>query len=264
MLAVALDEAGVQPWLDPDIALAAVNSSMACILAGPPQAMALLQRRLEAEDVACRPVETSHAFHSPTLRPAAAAVTAFAATLKMQPPKIPYLSNVTGDWITAEQATARRATGPSICAGRCALPTLSAACCRHPHRSCWKSAREPRCPPSSVSTLCARATVWDRCSPPCPPSMSATPSWQACLPRSASSGCSTFPSIGTVSGRPSRRRRLPLPTYPFERQRYWVDPVPQAGPGGMATGAVQSGRQERRADVADWFAVASWNPVLSL
>ena len=57
MLAVSLDETAVQPWLDDEIALAAVNSPAACVLAGPPEAITALQCRLAAADIACRPVE---------------------------------------------------------------------------------------------------------------------------------------------------------------------------------------------------------------
>src|SRR5205085_5810812 len=50
-----------------------------------------------------------------------------------------------------------------------------------------------------------------------------------------------------------RRRRVPLPTYPFERVRCWIDPPTEKGDWGAQQKAF-----ERRSDIADWFYVPSW------
>jgi acyl transferase domain-containing protein/acyl carrier protein len=53
-----------------------------------------------------------------------------------------------------------------------------------------------------------------------------------------------------------KRRRLPLPTYPFERKRYWIEP----GDGNTAAAKQQSGQalKGKKADLADWFYIPSW------
>ena len=105
MLAVSLSEEAIVPWLGREVELAAVNSPAACVLAGPVEAIAEVESRLAGQEVACRRVEASHAFHSSLLRPAAEELTEFARGLKPQAPRIPYISNLTGAWITAAQAT---------------------------------------------------------------------------------------------------------------------------------------------------------------
>src|SRR6185295_3938223 len=62
-------------------------------------------QQLAAQEIACRAVPASHAFHTTLLAPIADELTALVRTLKLHPPTIPYISNVTGTWITAEQAT---------------------------------------------------------------------------------------------------------------------------------------------------------------
>ena len=49
-----------------------------------------------------------------------------------------------------------------------------------------------------------------------------------------------------------QRRRLPLPTYPFERKRYWIEPAPQRH---QDSGMI---RLHKEPDLARWFSVPSW------
>ncbi|HZO75068.1 MAG TPA: type I polyketide synthase, partial [Ktedonobacteraceae bacterium] len=103
MLAVALSPEQVQSWLSDQISLAIINSAKQCVLAGTPEAIAALQTRLGQEEIVSRLIPSSHAFHSPLLVPAQAELDALAASITMQPPQIPYLSNVTGEWISEQE-----------------------------------------------------------------------------------------------------------------------------------------------------------------
>ncbi|HET8842328.1 MAG TPA: type I polyketide synthase, partial [Ktedonobacteraceae bacterium] len=105
MLVVALPEQSVRPYLTEQIGLAIVNGPSACVLAGPDQAIAQLEVQLAEQEIACRRVETTHAFHSMMLYPVREPLTALMNTITLRKPQIPYISNVTGTWITDEQAT---------------------------------------------------------------------------------------------------------------------------------------------------------------
>src|SRR5205085_7832480 len=105
MLALPLPEAEVRRFLSDTINLAVINAPSTCVLAGSPEAIAALEQQLAAQEIACRRVETTHAFHSAMLAPIAAAVTELARTITLHPPRLPYLSNLTGTWITDAQAT---------------------------------------------------------------------------------------------------------------------------------------------------------------
>ena len=105
MLAVTLNEAETLGYLEDGLALAAVNSPQLCVVSGPAGDIQRLKGRLEAEGVACRLVHASHAFHSHMMEPILERFKERVAQVPLSPPVLPYLSNLTGTWITAEQAT---------------------------------------------------------------------------------------------------------------------------------------------------------------
>ncbi len=105
MLAVPLAAHDIQPYLPEQMSLAAINSPHMCVLAGPAEAIKLLEMQLGEQDIVSRRLETTHAFHSAMLASLQPAVTDLARQVTLRPPRIPYISNVTGTWITPEQAT---------------------------------------------------------------------------------------------------------------------------------------------------------------
>jgi phthiocerol/phenolphthiocerol synthesis type-I polyketide synthase E len=107
MLAVPMSEAAVRDALAaaPNCELAAVNAAEVCVVSGPFAAIDALDARLRGQGVECRRLRTSHAFHSAAMAPMLAEFEALMRGIRLQAPKLPYLSNVTGGWISAEQAT---------------------------------------------------------------------------------------------------------------------------------------------------------------
>ncbi|HET9620458.1 MAG TPA: type I polyketide synthase, partial [Kofleriaceae bacterium] len=105
MLAVQLDEAEAAAALSPGLAIAAVNGPGLTVVAGPSAEIDALAAALTARGVGARRLVTSHAFHSAMLDPAVAPLVATVARTPLAPPSLRYISNVTGTWITAGEAT---------------------------------------------------------------------------------------------------------------------------------------------------------------
>lgn len=104
MLATPLSKEAVKSYLSKTISLSAHNGDSLTVLAGEAEAILAVQQQLLDQQIACRILEASHAFHSHMMEQAAASLTNLAQSITFAPPQIPYLSNVTGEWITARQA----------------------------------------------------------------------------------------------------------------------------------------------------------------
>ncbi|NEO89615.1 MAG: acyltransferase domain-containing protein, partial [Moorea sp. SIO3G5] len=104
MLAVPLPEQEVQSLLGQELSLAVINGPSQSVISGPTDAIALLQNQLDQQGLEYRRLHTSHAFHSKMMEPILDSFTDQVKQVSLKPPQIPYLSNVTGTWITAEQA----------------------------------------------------------------------------------------------------------------------------------------------------------------
>ncbi|MEG8279768.1 FkbM family methyltransferase [Streptomyces sp. AHA2] len=105
MLAVMLPEREVTALLGGQLSLSAVNGPQLCVVGGAVAAVEALETSLREGGVVCRRVQSTHAFHSSMMEPVAERVTELARSVTLKAPSIPYLSNVTGEPITDEQAT---------------------------------------------------------------------------------------------------------------------------------------------------------------
>lgn len=105
MLSVLLDEEALTRALDGRATIAAVNGPGSCVVAGTPEEVAEARRVLEAQGVSVRELETSHAFHTALVEPALPGLEEVLRSVTLNAPRTPFLSNVTGTWITDEQAT---------------------------------------------------------------------------------------------------------------------------------------------------------------
>jgi acyl transferase domain-containing protein len=105
MMAVALPESDVLPLLGSQLSLASVNAPDLCVVSGATQAVDEFERRMISRGVFCKRLQTSHAFHSAMMEPILLPFVDEVKRVKLNPPLVPYLSNVTGAWITAAEAT---------------------------------------------------------------------------------------------------------------------------------------------------------------
>jgi acyl transferase domain-containing protein/acyl carrier protein len=254
MLAVSLPEQEVRPLLNAQVALAAINGPAMCVLAGSPAAIAAIEAQLRERDVVVRRLQTTHAFHSPQMHPIAEAFAAQVRQVALRPPAIPYISNVTGTWITIAQATDPdywvRHLGQTVLFAD-GLETLLSdpewvLLEVGPGQSLsslalQRSANTPDQAPVAIASL---RHAYDRRSDEAVLLNSVGQLWLAGV---------AIDWAGMY--RHERRQRLHLPTYPFERQRYWVEPG-QPIERFQATFAAA----RRRPEVADWFYLPSWKP----
>ncbi len=224
MLAVPLPPGEVEPLLVDGLALAAVNGPARTVVSGPPAAVAALEELLAGRGVAGRRLATSHAFHSSMIDPVLPAFAAEVRKVRLAPPSIPYLSNLTGTWIRPGEATdpeywVRHLRETVLFAPALAellsdptLVLLEAG----PGRTLAGAARQalPAVPARQGGGLVALPSL-----PPTPDAPEAAFALLT-LGRLWAAGVEVdWPALHAGT----RRSRLPLPTYPFERRRFWIE-----------------------------------------
>ena len=208
----------------PTLAVASENAPQLCVVSGPSEDVAGLQRELEVAEVGCRPLLTSHAFHSPMMDPVVEPFAALARAVRLQAPRIPFVSTVTGTWITPEQAT-----DPMYWARHLRETVRFAAgvttLLREPNRVLLEVG------PRATLTAMARRQVKDPSKQPVIASQSDTSDGMAdesaLLAAAGHLWMAGVPLDWDAVHRGERRHRVVLPTYPFERKRFWLDPLPQ-------------------------------------
>lgn len=104
MLAVNLSELEVQDYVSDKVCLAAVNGPDQTVLSGPSETVEQIEQRLQEAHIPCQRLQTSHAFHSAMMEPILDAFRCCVAKVQLHEPQRPYISNVTGSVIQATQA----------------------------------------------------------------------------------------------------------------------------------------------------------------
>src|SRR5262249_5571816 len=94
----------VKPLLGDGLSIAAVNSAAACVVSGPSDAVKAFQLKLAERNLSSVGLQTSHPFHSAVMEPILAPFAKMGESIPRQAPRIPFVSNVTGTWITEQQA----------------------------------------------------------------------------------------------------------------------------------------------------------------
>ncbi len=249
MLAVPLDEAEIAPWIAGPISLAAVNGPGQVTLSGPSDDIESTRRRLAEDGVEARRLVTSHAFHSAMMDPILAPFTERVRAVTLQPPRIPFLSNVTGDWIADHEAT-----DPAYWArhlrGAVRFGANIGRLLEDPDRLLLEIG-----PGRTLTTLAQRRPDRDRQEiintlPHARDRQSDHEFLTAALGKCWLAGLQ--PDWRGVHGS-RRRRRTPLPAYPFERQRYWPEDEEPT-----ARQAAPVNPMAKQKDMADWFYAPDW------
>jgi acyl transferase domain-containing protein len=249
MLVVGLDAQEASELEDDDVRIAAYNAPKQQTLSGSTAAIDALERSLRKREVGHHRLATSHAFHHPSMQPAAAKLLDTLQGVQLRAPGIPFISCLTGEWITAQQALD---------------PAYWARCIVEPVRFS-----------QGVRTILATAgRVMIECGPGraltslvhshAPDADAVMVSTTANRGDARSERTALLESLGLVwrAGVPvdwdcvyaaSGARRASLPGYPFQRKRYWIETAPAA----MAHAAASANAPTSSPDIAH---VRVWLP----
>ncbi|HET8680535.1 MAG TPA: type I polyketide synthase, partial [Micromonosporaceae bacterium] len=242
MLALAAPADAVTPLLAGGVSVAVDNGARQVVVAGPAEALDRVQLLARERKLPCRPVRTSHAFHSPMMAGAVAPFEAALRAVDLRPPRTPLYSAATGRPVTGDEAGdpafwSRQLVEPvrfgaaldTLLAGGDRLlvevgpgRTLTALARQHPdvaggrHRVVATLPQRRTEPPGDRhSVLTAVATVWAE---------GHTVDWAA-LDRDEAGQDEAGRDRAGQDGAGAPVRRVPLPGYPYQRQRHWVDTV---------------------------------------
>ncbi|HWS93105.1 MAG TPA: SDR family NAD(P)-dependent oxidoreductase, partial [Mycobacterium sp.] len=250
MLAVPLGESALRPLLGNTLSLAAVNAPVQCVVSGPEPAIHALECKLGGFGLQSSRLHTSHAFHSammdPILKPFADRLDA----IPHREPVIPWVSNLHGGWITGSEATDSSYWTDHL-RGTVRFGDGLSTLLEDPDRILLEVG-----PGQTLASLAS--------SHPAASGRTIVTSLPHAMDRSdderhliAALGRLFLAGVNIdwngFRGR-VRRRRVPLPTYPFERQCYWIDEKPH-----RTAGAVPDSSPVVKADSPDdWVWIPTW------
>lgn len=258
MLAAQISESQLRNMLDEKLAVAAVNGVGQCVVSGADEAIEQFEQELTNKGIACQRLRTSHAFHSTLVEPALEPFLQFIRGIELNAPTIPFMSNVTGTWITDEEAT-----DPNYWVKHMRQTVRFA-------NGVEELLKDPEAillevgPGLTLKTL-AR---WHPHKKPAQLVISSIPS-----PRERQQDSSyLLKALGhlwlagveldwAAFNANEQRMRVPLPTYPFDRERYWVDLDLRSTTGSLGP---RSKAYNKRLEMENWFSVPAWKETARL
>lgn len=254
MVAVALNEQAALKYVRTGVSLAAVNGRTQVVFSGGMREIAELENELEQEGIGARRLDVQRAFHSEKMETIREEFLKIVTTLKLNKPVKRYISNVSGTWAGDE------VTQPDYW---------------------WKQIRNPVQFSRGIRELLKEeGWAWLEVGPGEALTRLVRNGLQA-----AKKEAVVLPSLGREENKGKeqdqiihalgnlwvngvdvdwlgyyhneRRQRVPLPTYPFQRQKYWIEPD-------RSGDTTRASLLRKKSDVADWFYVPSWKRSVSL
>ncbi|HLP58696.1 MAG TPA: amino acid adenylation domain-containing protein, partial [Candidatus Deferrimicrobium sp.] len=261
MLGIPLAEKELIPLLEgaDNISLAAVNSSSHCVVSGTYDAVEAFEKQLEKKGYPVRRLHTSHAFHSDMMDPILEEFAREVGRVTLHKPHIPFLSNVTGTWITMNDAVDPRywtrhlrqtvrfrdgitqllnnPPGQTIFIEAGPGKVLSTFVIQHADRKnnmhqVVNLVKRPQEDIADDNYLLEKiGQLW---------LYGITPDWHAFHPG-------------------EKRRRTPLPNYPFQRRPFRLEGTLSP----LAAGMMARPQFEKRGDITEWFYTPVWEQSVS-
>jgi len=221
MIVVPLSVDAIQPFLNEKLSIAVINSPSRCVISGKKEDISNLRKELTHNSIIVRELHTSHAFHSNMMEPILEEFAQEVGQITLNIPQIPFVSNVSGTWISPEEVTTpdywvrhlRQTVRFSDCINTLLEEskrvfievgpgnTLSSLTKQHSNRLKGQHVivslmRHPDDKESDVAVILkALGQIW---------TAGIDVNWAKFY-------------------RDENRCRLPLPTYPFERKRHWIE-----------------------------------------
>ncbi|RST68039.1 SDR family NAD(P)-dependent oxidoreductase [Bacillus pumilus] len=249
MLSVQLPEAELVSMIDESLSVAAVNAKDLCVVSGREEHIAAFEKKLQDKGIVTRQLHTSHAFHSYMMEPMLEAFQQFVEKVELHEPAIPFISNVTGTWATSEEVmtasywtnhlrgTVRFHEGLSqlltdevralieVGPGN----SLTALAKRHEnkesHHDVLNMVRHSREQADDHAYFLKRiGELW----------------------------AGGYEVKAQQHPTQEERQLVSLPTYPFERKRYWIEAGKPASP------QLSAPKETKKKEMEEWFYLPSW------
>lgn len=253
MVAIMQPEAAVMPYLNEHLSLAASNGGV-CTISGSFEAIAALEDRLSETEWIVTRLQTSHAFHSPMMEPMMEEFREVLSLVEFHSPQIPFLSNVTGEWIRPHEPMTPdywlQHIRQTVRFGDAIAPLLADPSWIFlevgPHRTLTGLVRKH--PDYQQQALIN--------------------SWVLPKNRTGTDQTAMLYALGKLwsHGQPldwprifceESHQRIPLPTYAFERERCWLEP-----PNNIAINPLLG--LSRQSDPNQWFYIPTWEQLSPL
>ncbi|GEM_PF-849118 len=230
MLSVRSNALEVEKWLNTQLetgkreqcGVATINSPSLCVVSGPTEIILEFQKNLEYKGVVCKFLHTSHAFHSPMMDPVLEPFGEIVKTIDLSPPQFPFVSTVTAEWITDKQAT-----DPQYWTNHLRATVRFA----DGIKTLWEKPDRVllEVGPRNTTATLARQQAQSSQDQIAISSLGSTSDdqgeWIALLQAIGQLYLTgiiiNWQKFYTIE----KRHRVPLPTYPFEGKRFWVEPV---------------------------------------
>lgn len=255
MIAISLSEREVRTLLNTSrVDVAAINAPRQCVLSGPQTAVAEVIAELNCKEIGWRDLGTTYAFHSEMMDAAVAPLVEEVKRLKLSEPKLAMISGVTGKWAEPEEVTSAEYWGRQLrqpvqfsAAAEELLKSLGAGGVLlevGPGRTLC-SLVEKHLTPEARKRVVLQASLFKK--------DEETPEVVSLLQALGQLWVAGSEGNWEALHKDERRRRVPLPTYSFQRQRYWIDAQPLEN---LQHAHAQS--LSKKEGIADWFYVPIW------
>jgi amino acid adenylation domain-containing protein len=218
MVALLTDEAQARAAIQPyatEVSIAAVNGKQSIVISGRREAINAICAFLEVSGVKTKKLNVSHAFHSPLMEPMLAEFERVARQVSFSSPQLKLISNVTGSLITDEVAT------PEYWCSHIEQSVRFATSIESLERlsvGVWVEIG-----PSPILLGMARLCLPDKPALWLPSLRPEQDDWQVMLASLAELYVHGVSVNWFGFDQDYSRRRLSLPTYPFQRERYWIE-----------------------------------------